>query len=639
MGGSARASRRGRTVRRLTEALWRQRAVILVTAGVAALSWPANLPAPLDPSIDGSWVVGLPLALSRGLAFGPDVLFTYGPLGFLTLPTVALPLYGVASLLFLVFIWLTLAGTLTALLMRALPWFFAAPVALGVLLVIPVSVPALIAVLVLTLTTFALLRAQTHWEPGTAAALGALAGFVSLIKVDMGVASLLILGIATAGGAGLRRGWKSAMANAGFFSAGAVTSVVLLWVLLGQPISALPDWIRGAIEIGRGYSGAMGLENPGLLWNYPVAIALVAVLGTLLWCTRQVPVRVRATVTVVLVAGLYVIFRVDFTRHASKGFFFSVFLVLPVAFVSVWSRRDVLQVVALAGVATVASSGLAFGQMFDLGSHIDSVGSTTTAIFSSSNRAEFIKSERTRFASVFKVLSAETWRELRTGTVHVIPVDSGSLIFAHPDLRWKPLPVFQDYSAYTKALDDRNANALITKDRPRFVLRRIGLAIDGRLPRFEPPREQLELLCRYSTVRRDPGWVLLQAGIDRCGSIQPGPVVNAHLGQRVPVPPPGADLVLARFSGLANSLTDRLRALVTRGPERWASPDVKTWFRFVPGTQASWHVLAGPECSKYELDGSGPSFPSVVLSNLPVKPSASNDFQVQFARVPYRCTS
>ena len=613
--------------------------VVVSTIVVALLSFPVDRPFGLVPSIDGSWAAALPLALHRGLAFGPGVLFTYGPLGYLSVPAVVTPGTGVAALGFLVVAWFTLAAVLNALLLRTLPWFLAPPVALGVMLVMPDTPLAVVAILVLTLTTFALLRPQTCWLWTTAVALGAFGGALSLIKLDMGVAALLVLGIGSVGGAWIRRGVRAAIGNAGAFGAGAVIGVIVPWVLVGQPIDALTNWIQGAIQIGRGYSSAMGLESSGLFWTYPVAVLLVVVLGTLLWSAREPSVRVRVTVTAVLAAGLYVIFRDDFTRHASKGFFFSVFLVLPIAFVSAWSRREVLQVVAIAVVATVASGGLAFGQMFDFGSHFDSVGSTFTAMTSSSNRASIIRSERRRFARVFQPFSAATLHELATGTVHAVPVDAGNLIFAHPEIRWKPLPVFQDYSAYTQALDDRNADALVGKDRPRFVLRRFGLAIDGRLPRFEPPRQQLELLCRYSIVRRDPGWVLLEAGTDRCGPIKPGPVVDARLGKRIAVPAAGpSELVLARFSGIATSLTDQLQNLVLRGPERWISADKKMWFRFVPGTQASWHVLSGPDCSKFQLNGSGPFFSSsMVFSNRNRKPNAQNDFHVQFARVPYRC--
>ena len=41
--------------------------------------------------LDGAWEIALRQALHDGLEFGPDVLFTYGPLGFLREPMVVYP--------------------------------------------------------------------------------------------------------------------------------------------------------------------------------------------------------------------------------------------------------------------------------------------------------------------------------------------------------------------------------------------------------------------------------------------------------------------------------------------------------------------------------------------------------------------
>ena len=67
------------------------RALAALAALVALVSWP--LGSDLDPRLDadGAWEIGLRQALHDGLDYGPDVLFTYGPLGFLHVPLLVYP--------------------------------------------------------------------------------------------------------------------------------------------------------------------------------------------------------------------------------------------------------------------------------------------------------------------------------------------------------------------------------------------------------------------------------------------------------------------------------------------------------------------------------------------------------------------
>ena len=49
---------------------------------VALFTWRLGFPTPII-GLDPSWNAGLYMAVHRGLAFGTQIIFTYGPLGFL----------------------------------------------------------------------------------------------------------------------------------------------------------------------------------------------------------------------------------------------------------------------------------------------------------------------------------------------------------------------------------------------------------------------------------------------------------------------------------------------------------------------------------------------------------------------------
>src|SRR6476659_6830859 len=73
---------------------WREVALVpalLAVALVALVSWPVSgtMHPPLDQ--DGAWQIGLRQALHDGTDYGPDLLFTYGPLGFLAQPLLVYP--------------------------------------------------------------------------------------------------------------------------------------------------------------------------------------------------------------------------------------------------------------------------------------------------------------------------------------------------------------------------------------------------------------------------------------------------------------------------------------------------------------------------------------------------------------------
>ena len=67
-------------------------------------------------------------------------------------------------------------------------------------------------------------------------------------------------------------------------------------------------------------------------------------------------------------------------------------------------------------------------------------------------------------------IDPETLALVRDRTVHVFPSEA-AVAWAYPELRWKPLPVFQGYQAYTDDLDRLNADALAAQDAPERLLR------------------------------------------------------------------------------------------------------------------------------------------------------------------------
>ena len=103
--------------------------------------------------------------------------------------------------------------------------------------------------------------------------------------------------------------------------------------------------------------------------------------------------------------------------------------------------------------------------------YLDVVGSTRSIVnevrhsFQPDRVERAAESTRNRLRDWYE-LDPATLAAIGSETVHVDPV-MASAAYAYPDLNWKPLPIFQSYTAYTSALDGLDADLLRSDAAPR----------------------------------------------------------------------------------------------------------------------------------------------------------------------------
>ncbi len=185
-----------------------------------------------------------------------------------------------------------------------------------------------------------------------------------------------------------------------------------------------------------------------------------------------------------------------------------------------------------------------------------------------SERDEVADAARAGLAAGYAV-DPQTLERIGSAPVDVRPWEIG-LVWAY-GLNWRPLPVIQDYAAYTPELDELNADALAGSDGPEFVLRHLGYqgsslySLEGRLATFDAPLQQRTLLCTFDPVATSPTYQLLERDGDRCGAERELDTVEAAFGEPVPIPrgDPG-EAVFARIEGAGSEGVERLRAFAYR---------------------------------------------------------------------------
>jgi hypothetical protein len=341
----------------------------------------------------------------------------------------------------------------------------------------------------------------------------------------------------------------------------------------------------------------MGEEQPGLGWQYWTALpaALILVAATLSE-TRMAPRAPRGAMLVLLGLVGFLTFKEGFVRHDTHhaDTFFPIVLAVGATFT--WQRRRaqplLLSLAALGGF-TLAAYGVGLGDLMRPRARLTALADSAHVVASQSERVAVANRGR-RGIVALDPISPELLATIGRATVAVEPEETAFAWAYH--LNWRPLPVLQLFSAYTRTLDDADRDLVASSRAPRFILYENGRGIDGRNGQWESPAAMLEILCRYRGVRVDGGWALLERASDRCGRTRPLATVTARSGRpvRVPAPVTARSLVAVRVHGVEVAGLEHVRAFVHRALQRAVVLDGGRRFRLVPGTAGDGLLLSAP---------------------------------------------
>ena len=442
--------------------------------------WPRLPTADLDPG----WAVALAVAYEQGLVFGRDVLFTFGPLGSWVTwqfwPSTYLP-----SLL----LWAAIGGLSAALVWSAAPsgwrrW-------LGLLGVLLFSTMPDSALMVLPVAFVLHCWRMQGLSPLAWLAVPLLA-ILSLTKLTV----LPIACLATVVGAFMTVQPARSVVLAG---AVAVVAGSVAWTLLaGQPWAAFPSWLLGAAEVARAYPQAMASPSMdghvgGLAAKAPFALG--AGLALFWLCALARPrdageaMRRRLAWLFFLAAVGAVAFKVATVRadhlHLLPGY--AILAGLCLLLVATDDPRSG-PLASLAAIACMAVVGLAQPDVLrpDQGLLADRLQQTAGGWRElAAGRWPAAALERRSSAGRASLPAAPPWLNTAQATFDIVGYDQYLLAALNPRA-WRPRPVFQGYSAYSKRLALANRDAIAAPDGPRYLLARVQ-TIDQRWPTQDDP--------------------------------------------------------------------------------------------------------------------------------------------------------
>ena len=648
-------------------------------AAVGLLFMPTLVPY-VGTGLDPSWSIGINMATARRMVFGRDIIFTFGPLGFLATPALIVPKFGVVAMVFRFALSLTFGWLVARALLRSVPW----PVAAACTWFLQWAVVGgssggaetmLIPVLLLFFGLVdALAVRETPLGRPALIGLGLASATTLLMKFDAGLLCLLLVcGFVLAEGYVLRRSFGSTFAALGAVIAAALASAIGWWIVLRQPLGALGAWVKTSVDVFSGYQAAMVSDAPvqrSVLHSVLtlVFVSVVVIAGSIFFGRER---RRSLTIGVLTLGTLLVFAKQSFTRY-DDGHLQRVYTcaaVVLVSAVSTWRQhrsdekaleRGPFGIRRFRGRSPFAWGLLAVvltGSLYSANVGSDLVAAldpdtrswrNVVELASSGTRRDAVVTRQRTFLPPELAIPAEVRRALSEGGVHIEPTET-SIAWIFPEVRWKPLPVFQSYSAYSGALDDVNARAYKGGRGTDVVLYRGGFRVDDRLARFESPAAQVAFVCNFRPRVLTDAWQVFVRRPDGSGCSPTAENIaelRVRMGQKVTLPTlPDDAIVVASFSGLEPSLTQRIRALALRAPKLWfevAKPEPdEPPHRFVIGTARQEHLVSLPRC----LRGAWGTYDTRTIDTFTLRNTlrartdgkVGSDYVVKLTAYSYRC--
>ncbi len=522
---------------------------------------------PAGIEIDPSWSTVLGWAQLHGVRFGEELVFSYGPLGYLhprgTYNPELFGIYVFGQVL------LTLGYTfIFATTFRSLGGVE------RVLFALVVVLPCRLQNDVLLVGTgiFALV-ALDHFVRASRDDRRAWAGLavvalqmnaLGLMKFTLFPLTLLLAGV---GVLLLLRERRPRAAAAWLL--GWLVSLVALWLGHGQQFGDLPTFLRGALMIVAGYGAGMGVETTPALLALGLATLVATAVALLYWLKRESPRDLRAILLFGYLAFcLFLAWRNAFTRADiwHVRFFFPLASFVAFALLALASERlaprsrQVLVSVALLCIAGVLSMALPQMKAADYaiaGRELRRHAGTVLRGELGAQRAQQREALRRQY-------DLPMFRRL-VGSERVDLFGCNQAVLLLNDFNYAPRPVFQSYAAYTPPLQQANEAFYLGAAAPRFVM--LGLCpIDLHYPTSEDALALLVLLRNYHPVAAEKSFVLMQRAdvVPLAASPAPTAAVAVEPGQWIDVPSGNVATRIHLDYGL--SLAGRLHALFLREP-------------------------------------------------------------------------
>jgi hypothetical protein len=470
---------------------------------VMIIQLPQQVP---SPQLDPSWASTLSYFAKSRFQFGTDIIFTFGPLGYLYTN-----FYSGFMLSETIVLELTLkafiAFQLVTVTVRAGKLFGTILFLCTVFLSHHIKDYLFHFSILFSLITVC----ESQNQPWRALASLTFLAVLSLIKFSFLVMAIVglfpIMIYCTIAGR-----WKLLALVAGQF----VTSFLVVWIITGQSVTAIPNYLISSLHIATGYQKSMfqASDTASLIVGCAIlAISVISLVG-LAVCSDKKPIKYL--ITFLVVQCIFLSWRHGFLRaefyHIIQYYLFS-----QLALISAWAvlkpyvvicRKHLSIIVVLALVLPFA--GIFVGGPFYWLVLIKPTGwaNLKDALISISNFPNYLEKLEDQLATA-KARHALPKTKALVGRESVDVFGFEQAIALLNEFNYRPRPVFQSYSAYDSFLVQANQQYYLSDRAPRFVLFKLQ-SIDDRVPAGDDSTTLETILLNYIPVLAERGYLLLK---------------------------------------------------------------------------------------------------------------------------------
>lgn len=499
-------------------------------------------------SLDGSWSTVLSWSFGSGLQFGEDIVFTYGPLGFLIPVTNYYP--QTFSLFFACQIFF---GLVWALLVaghaRRLAW----PAQIVLILLLLAWLPVMM-IDVAWYAMFALAAIGVGENAPRRLSVAAVAAgsgvMLALTLIALTKFTFLLLWAAFVAYLVAQLLLARRFALAVLSGAGSCALLLVLWSASGQAVGSLLPFVRRCLELSGGYSASMGY-TPNILVDVAgvCALALGGVGVARLVVARRGDRALR-------LLGLFLLLTIALTWKAgyirADGhvcIFLATTSLLTFFAHRLGTHRRRVAWMSASCVGIIAIGGLILTYRL-LGGVAPALINNWSYVAFSLNGLASPERLRQAFDQGWQAGMAHydlpsVRRIVGDARVDLLMHEQGVLLLNR--FNYSPRPAFQGYGAYTASLARLNETRLLGPEAPEFLLFKFQ-AIDAHLPGSEDPLSQLAALRAYAPVAYEKGYVLLQRRRPAQPILPPAPAQwrEVRLGERIEMPQESPQLLFFR---------------------------------------------------------------------------------------------
>lgn len=462
---------------------------------------------PATAGIDNSWRIALEMAHQKGLIFGKDLIYTYGPLGRLT-QRIAISTTHFELFIFDIFCFTNVGFLLYHFLPKPLR-FYQLLIHFGFFLLISSIYGEWLSFILFYISIFSgllFLKKQNHWFLIHAVCMGLINFY---IKANYGVIALGFVFILLIYSFASKR---LSLQNLGLYLFGSVLSLIILAFILNTD---LPSYFFSSIEIIKGYNESQSIYPTDRLKavasSYFVFVIFIAIFVVFIIKNLSKKDFSIATLDSFFVLGCvgvcsFVLIKYAFVR-ADDGHLMSFvrsaslpFLLLCFFGGEKWIKQAGWTLVSLNLISYIVFYQPIYGKI-------------TFPIADNLHTKSYILPEY--FNNIFKKpynpynpsYPKEVLALIGNKTVDLVPNEISEIYLNR--LNYNPRPVIQSYQAYNEFLDNKNQEKYLSNTAPDFVVYSIE-STDNKYAWGDETLTTLALLQHYTPLKTWKNRLLLK---------------------------------------------------------------------------------------------------------------------------------